>query len=127
MTQPIAIKFNAEIMVDQTWFSHVHDAPDCALYASSVSKAKDSLKRQIQERIKEGFEALRNTRQAVICTKDGTILIVQFRIGSWGYSIASDGRSYMGGCSIGSGSYEQALTQAKEHAEQCYGGIAWIN
>lgn len=70
-----------------------------------------------------------SVRRAYIATVDGTILAVyQTPGGVWGYDHARDMGERTYPCSTwGAKTYEQAVQQATDHANQCYGGVAWIN
>lgn len=90
----------------------------------TVSRLKKAFRKQLADRIAEGFRAIENTSKAFIGCKDGTVLCVLFELGSWGYRIAGPERKWASGSTV-TGGFKDAIEYAEKHAEQCFGGVAW--
>lgn len=65
-----------------------------------------------------------NRRKRLLVCRDGHCLVILREHGNWGYYMASSDRDYAGS-SWGRASMDEALADARRHAEQSYGGIAW--
>jgi hypothetical protein len=90
----------------------------------SERDAVAGLKAEVVERLTEHQEACKNSGRRVIGTGDGSVFIVEFRNGNWGYEICGAGRSYAG-ASCGMKSLGDAIAYAKAHATDSFGGVAW--
>lgn len=110
---------------NSTGFTYCPDSRfESSLYAPSVNTAKAKLKPLLVAEINDALTEHRNYQRRVIACQDGTVLVVYFRYGNWGYDIAGAGRS---GCCTNSGfkTFEEAVEKATSHAEQSYGGMLW--
>jgi len=111
---------------DRTGFSFVSsiDGEHLTGYYPSGTLAKKNLRRQLEQEIQECFEAKRNCQRRFIGCSGGTVFIVEFRYGTWGYSIIGGiGRKYTSGVQ-GFSSLDEALDKARSHAE-AFGGMLW--
>ena len=95
--------------------------------SANISYTEAQLKKNLRAKAIEAVESFhaseQNSRQRIITAKDGTVFIVQFRHGAWGYYIAHAQSSYAGS-TLGRKSFEETLADARQHAEQC-GGVSW--
>lgn len=123
----VTIGFPIRMADDKTGFTYVaHDHLDGAsVYAGSIATAKAKLRKVVREQIDAALRQVAEYRQRFIGCGDGTVLLVQFRYGNWGYEIAGPGRSYHSGacCSTGD-SFDHAVEAAKRHAAES-SGVAW--
>lgn len=88
----------------------------------SVGTVKKRLLAKMTARVNDAIEAFANDRRKLVACNDGTSLLVEFRHGSWGYSILRpDGTAGSGVCGIDG--YDKALEYAQDHAAQSYGGV----
>ncbi len=93
--------------------------------ASTPTGVRKALKARVMECLQKYNEAERNYQRCVIGCNNGTVLIVRFAYGSWGYDIAGAGRQGMSHSSSTNKRFEDELRDARAHAEQSYGGVAW--
>lgn len=96
------------------------------VYGGSESGVKAKLREAARAALADMIEAAQpeNRKRSMIGCGDGTVLLVEREHGSWGYRICGAGRQ---GCASawGSKDHADAVTRAREHAEQAYSGIAW--
>jgi hypothetical protein len=117
-------------MADQSGFSYVKDYEGIhfgvSCHAGSKGRAKSKLRAGLLQEVQEAVKTAQNVNRRLIGCKDGTVLVVEYRYGSWGYSSWGPGRNHASACGLGAdGTYEKALEAARKHAQDGYGGIAW--
>jgi len=98
--------------------SHLYIRGEGVLTSTEKAKLRQTAREQIDQALKQVAEY----RQHFIGCNDGTVLLVQFRHGHWGYVIAGFGRA---SSTSGMETYESAVESALYHAKQAYGGINW--
>ena len=86
---------------------------------------KRVLKAAILTTITDALERKANWQQAVIACKDGTVLVVSFSHGCWGYIMAGPPRAHFSSTS-GDGTFESVIADATKHADDSYGGVLWM-
>lgn len=94
--------------------------------ATSESKLRTALTAAIETIMQAHHDAERNNLRRMIFCGDGTVLLVEWRYGSWGYSIAGAHRDDAGSCSSTSATLDEEVKKATDHAEQSYGGVVRI-
>jgi len=122
MNYPITISVEEDSNVSK---AYAFDIPGVTVeYGSNgtaVSKMKNAVKAAVAEAIK--FSDREYRQRKMIATKEGTVLLVMFENGHWGYYSAHD-HGYAGS-TWGRNSFEETLTDARNHANNSYGGILW--
>lgn len=83
----------------------------------NIAKVKKTLKSRLSQRIKNGFNALDNTKREYIFCGDGSVLRVGYYHGSWGYEIACVGGKVIT-CMMedSANSFKDCIKIAKKHA-----------
>jgi len=121
MKASITIKFPVELDVDGHGYSYVsHESIDgISCYACGPLVAKRKLRGALVEHIDQAL-ARDRARTTMIFCKDGTILVVRFIHGSWGYQIVSSDR--LGGSSSSNHDEFETIEYAVKHAE-IFGGV----
>ena len=74
--------------------------------------------------VNEGLGRILHWRRRLLATKQGEVLLIEWRYGQWIYHISGPGRTGAGSC-MGWDTIEQCEAAAKSHAESAYGGVAW--
>lgn len=122
----IRIPFRCRLMVDEAGFSYALDVEGTGFHAGSIGQAKKRLREMIEKNIKHALDAqaLDHTLRTMYGTKDGSVFLVEYRYGVWGYSIWGPDRK---GHSSTSGWMErkEAEERAERHIESAFGGVAW--
>ncbi len=107
-------------------FAYIDDPIEgVSCYGSSLASAKKALRRALTEKVFGALKSAKETRRSMIGTKEGSIMLVEFRYGGWGYAFYGPGRKHAGGGTIGLDSFEEAVEKARSHAETGFGGISW--
>ena len=103
-----------------------HVAP--VVYGSSVATAKKAMRESILANLPQTLADAKYAGKigAIGCT-DGTVMVVSFSHGQWGYRFAGPDRSgrLSSGC-MGMETYEEAVQRASDHADS-FDGVAWRN
>lgn len=123
----VNLKFSCRLHVDNAGFCFVDDddVQGVSCYASTHSGAKKKLKESLTYEVRNALKEYNERRRWAIGTVEGSILLVEFRYGSWGYSFMGPGRKGGGGGTSSSGTYDDLLKQARKHAEDGFLGIVW--
>ncbi len=125
MESTISISFPVRMTDDKTGFAYVaQDNINATAHAKSINTAKAKLKPFLQAEIDAALLQVANYRQKFIGCVNGTVLLVQFRHGCWGYEIAGPNRSH-GSAVLTSGTFETCVADAQRHAATSYDGVAW--
>lgn len=123
-TVTLTVPFAARLEVNAEYMAFIdHPLVSVCVYAEA-SKAKGKLKTQLIAQIEDGLRALKYTETLLLGCGDGTVLVVCYNHGAWGYHIGGPGHKYAGS-SAGAKDYSEATVQARSHAEQSYGGVLW--
>ena len=93
-------------------------------YANSIAKAKPKLREALSKAVDAALLQVQNYQQVLLGCEDGTVLLVQFCYGTWGYDIAGPGRKHFSGVT-GHESLEVAIKAARRHAADSYGAVQW--
>lgn len=113
----------------EIWAGIMDDKMDTLLLAEGAGtekKAIDKLKKSVMDTLTEAHLNKENWQQTAIGCGDGTVLVVQFKHGHWGYSMSGPDRKHGSSMSMGpNDTHKSAMEAAKKHAEQCYGGVKW--
>lgn len=124
----ITLSFPCRLLQGDSGLSYL-TGEDCsevrAVYARSAASAREGLRNALKAHIADAFHALANTGQAMIGCTDGTVILVQYRHGSWGYSIGGPGRAWMSGVMGGDDDFRVTCDRAQKHAADSFGGVAW--
>lgn len=88
----------------------------------TLATAKRHLREQITKQINDALFDSHNSSMKLVWCGDGTLLIVRARNGFFCYDIVGPNRR-TAGWSGTDGTMEQALDAARNHAEQCFGGV----
>ncbi len=127
MRATVNIPFAIEGGTDDRGFYYAEKVEGVSGYFGSATKAKATLRARIADKVSESLVQVESRSRAIGC-KDGTVLIVRYRFGSWGYNIVGPGREHgYSGFIMGSSdpkAEEGTLQRAREHAEN-FGGIAF--
>lgn len=119
----INISFPVRLDVDSHGAAYVaHDHVSGYVYGSNGT-AKAKLRKALIEQVEEGLRSAKFCQGYAIGCTDGSVMIVRYKLGGWGYHIAGEGRPYAGS-SAGFDSYESAVDYARKHAQQ-NGGVLW--
>jgi len=126
----INIPFGVTLLADaKTGFSYADHVNGVGCYATTERAARKKLRSQLQEKVNNALAQLHNDRRAMLGCGDGTVLLVEFRFDSWGYTIAGPGLKHYGACGCAYdatfATFDMARDDARRHAEQSYGGIVW--
>lgn len=110
-----------EVSADKTMFGrrtglHTATLGEFSAQGKTATEAKSALLTLIAEH-KPFFY--------VIGTKAGDVFVVTRSIGGTEYRICGGQRTYASGCLMAHNEREKAIQQARAHAEQSFGGIAW--
>lgn len=97
----------------------------CAQSYRSADDARKRLAGEVVERLRGLAEAERNSRRTLIACGDGTVLLVEFQFGAWGYRMAGAGRGYASSYCGAHASHDEVAGFAREHARQSFGGVTW--
>ena len=123
MQYPITISLDEGENVSK---AYAFDVPGATVeYGSNgtaIKKMKATVSGLVTEAIK--FSGREHRQRRLIVTNEGTILLVMFDNGYFGYFQATSARNYAGS-TWGQDTYEEALDRARQHAESSYDGIAW--
>ena len=94
------------------------------IHHGSEAQARKRLKALVSENLADLRDERENwQRHAIGCT-DGTVLLVEYSRGSWGYRMCGPGREYAPSC-LSNDDFVQTLDSARKHADSSYGGISW--
>src|SRR5207248_3695341 len=94
----LSIQFPVRMSNEETGFTYVsHYNLHASVYAKSLNCAKSKLKPLIKADIDAALLQVENYRQHFIGCVDGTVLLIQFRHGHWGYEIAGPGLKWISG------------------------------
>lgn len=94
-------------------------------HATSDASAKKKLRGKVIEKLIEGLLILENDRRAFICCNDGTILLVEYRMG-WNITTVGGGRSHSGVYNPATKTFGETFEAAKVYANQCFGGVGKV-
>jgi len=123
-TKTVNVPFTVTHSDGPEGFAYVNDVDGLSCYAPSVERAASKLKGFLAQRVQDALKHMEQIRRHVIGCGDGTVLFVSYQYGSWGYVICGPDRN--SACSNScADTIEKAIERAKDHAVQCYGGVAW--
>lgn len=88
----------------------------------AVGRTATEAKAKLEEELRKLVDNYWRLRY--LFTGNGEVLCVRYYGYSWGYDVARVGEMHACGC-VGLPDYETALAKARDHAEQCYGGVVW--
>ena len=94
----INIPFVAHVETDKNNYAYVEHKNLRASTYGNAAKAKRVLKDQVVKAVEAGLVAAASLGGWVIGLSDGTVFIVKYGHGGWGYAIAGAGRSYASWC-----------------------------
>lgn len=99
-----------------------HDGVSVDL-AYTEGQLRKNLQKKAIDALREHKANESNSQQRILLCNDGTVFMVQYRHGSWCYSIVhpDSTRGYAGSCH-GRQTFDDCLKDAKNHAET-FGGI----
>jgi hypothetical protein len=121
----INVPFSVKLDTDSHGYAYVDHPMLSASVYGSVSAAKKELKTRITEQIEEGLKTLKSYQTRAIGTKEGSVFIVRYHVGSWSYSIVGPGRKFGGSCMLRDNTFDATLAAAMQHIEQSFDGVAW--
>jgi len=121
----INIPFPAKLETDSNYYGYVDHSSLHATTYGKASKAKETLRKRITEQIEEALLTVKNYQKRALGTVEGSVFVIQFHLGSWGYAIVGPGRKFGGSCTIGTRNFEETVAAATKHANDSFGGIAW--
>ena len=127
-TQTITVPFRVVRRDDDHGFTYVdHEALSLSCYASSQSSAVAKLRPQLVAAVGDALVAVdsEHRRQWIIGAGDGSVFLVQYSLGSWGYRICGSGRSYACSSWASDSTMEDAIAMARTHAADAFGGVGW--
>jgi hypothetical protein len=120
----INVPFPAKLDTDTNCYSYIdHPYVSASCYAKE-GKARKELAKNVADQVSAALLQVKNYRQCAIGTVQGEVFVIQFRHGSWCYSIVGPDRKFGGSCSS-SQNYDETVASAKRHIESTFGGIAW--
>ncbi len=123
----VTLKFPCRIHVDNAGFSFISDddVSGVSCYAATHTGAKKKLRESLNREVHQALKEYNERKRWVIGTVEGSILLIEFRYGSWGYSFMGPGRTYGGGGTTSKDDYEQTRENARKHAKDGFLGIVW--
>ena len=98
------------------------DAPVGGIFYGNLARVKREARKAADEYLKRCEATIRNREKRLIVCNDGTVLVVHYS-DVWEYAIAQAGGKTA--CCLTGESFEVCRDRARDHAEQCYGGVAW--
>lgn len=98
---------------------------DSIVHDGTIAQAMFKLKARLYDALRELADSRGNCKRRVIATIEGTIFLVEWRYGHWGYSVTGPGRSGHCSCPADSGSFTEVCEEVRRHAASNFDGIAW--
>lgn len=119
------MKLQFDVLVHRHGYEYSGQTLGLHRFAPTEAKLRTALTAGIETTMQAHHDAERNNQRRMIFCGDGTVLLVEWRYGSWGYSIAGAHRDDAGICSCSSTSatLDEEVKKATEHAAQSYGGV----
>lgn len=84
----------------------------------TLAKARQAFNRSLQEALTDATRSM----HMLVCGDGQTVLLVRSQGGLWAYSVCHP--DHEGTC-MNFETMEEAVEAAEEHANQCFGGVAW--
>ena len=106
-------------------FAYVENVDGLSCHAPSLSVAKKRLREAFRNKVADMAIQDSNQEKQIIGCGDGTVFVVSFQNGSWGYTINGQGRSYASSCWGYGDDFQSAKEHALVHAKEAFGGVVW--
>lgn len=122
----INIPFTVQLDTDGNGFSFVDDTRVSVSCYAKNGKAIETLRTGIKRELDRALDTVANaTHKRAIGTVQGEVFICLYDSGAWQYSIVGPGRGYSGTCCGPWKGIDDVLVDARKHAVDGFGGIAW--
>lgn len=93
--------------------------------APTAGRARKELARHLLGVLRDHELRERNTRRAVLVTNEGSLFVVEFRHGGWGYAITRKDARHSSSVGGPEATFDETLVRARRHAETGFGGVAF--